>query len=150
MNSSFSEESKNAFSLANSAWNNASGAPFYITRLTTDNSATSLNRNDKNEVFKEVAGTNYFIMSTNTYYTNGKVVEFDIIVNTSYTWANNGSSSAYDIQNAATHEIGHALFSGDLYGSDDTEKTMYGYAALGETKKRTLESDDISGFAASN
>lgn len=36
---------------------------------------------------------------------------------------------------------------GDLYGSGDTEKTMYGYASLGETKKRTLHQDDIDGIS---
>jgi len=35
---------------------------------------------------------------------------------------------------------------GDLYGSGDTEKTMYGYSSPGETKKRTLHQDDIDGI----
>ena len=44
-----------------------------------------------------------------------------------------------------THEFGHALGLLDLYGGSDSEKTMYGYAYPGETKKRTLHSDDING-----
>jgi len=34
----------------------------------------------------------------------------------------------------------------DLYGGSDSEKTMYGYANTGETKKRSLETDDKNGI----
>jgi hypothetical protein len=51
-----------------------------------------------------------------------------------------------DVANIATHELGHTLVLADLYGGGDTEKTMYGYASAGETKKRTLHSDDIAGI----
>ena len=45
-----------------------------------------------------------------------------------------------------THELGHSLSLGDLYNSADADKTMYGYASSGETKKRTLHQDDIDGI----
>ena len=73
-------------------------------------------------------------------------VEFDIVFEDNYTWSSTGEAGKYDIQNIATHELGHTLKLGDLYGSGDTEKTMYGYAASGETKKRTLHQDDIDGI----
>ncbi len=51
-----------------------------------------------------------------------------------------------DVQNIAIHELGHSLQRLDLYGTADTEKTMYGIAADGEIKKRTLHADDIAGI----
>ncbi len=65
--------------------------------------------------------------------------------NTSWGWSTSGEAGKLDVQNIATHELGHWLLLGDLYGAGDTEKTMYGSTAYGETKKRTLESDDIAG-----
>lgn len=74
------------------------------------------------------------------------LLDTDIIYNgQNYTWSSTGEAGKMDVQNIATHETGHSLVLSDLYGSGDTEKTMYGYCNLGETKKRTLEPDDIDG-----
>jgi hypothetical protein len=51
-----------------------------------------------------------------------------------------------DLQNIATHELGHGVGLGDLDDSDNSEKTMYGYSTWGETKKRTLDLGDITGI----
>ena len=53
-----------------------------------------------------------------------------------------------DIWNIATHESGHSLCLGDLYGGGDSAKTMYGYASNCDTHARTLHSDDINGIIA--
>lgn len=45
-----------------------------------------------------------------------------------------------DLQNTVTHEAGHVL---GLAHTPDTEATMYGTSTNGETKKSTLEEDDI-------
>jgi hypothetical protein len=80
------------------------------------------------------------------YTTPGPRVEADIAFNSqNYTWAVNGSSSSMDIQNIATHETGHFHWALDLYGADDSEKTMYGFASNGETKRRTLDEADVEG-----
>ena len=47
-----------------------------------------------------------------------------------------------DIQNTATHEIGHTL---GLDHSSDSTATMYATAPEGETAKRTLHPDDVQG-----
>jgi len=51
-----------------------------------------------------------------------------------------------DLQNIATHELGHGVGLGDLYITACSEETMYGYSNYGETKKRTLNAGDIMGI----
>jgi len=81
------------------------------------------------------------------------IVEFDIIFETDYTWGdagetdedNLGDTNVMDLQNIATHELGHALGLADVY-EGCPEVTMYGYSMEGETKKRTLAEPDIIGI----
>jgi hypothetical protein len=86
---------------------------------------------------------NTFWYSTST----GHITDSDIEFNTDYTWATDGSPGAFDVQDVGTHELGHSLSLADLYNAADSEKTMYGYSSAGETKKRTLEQDDIDGIS---
>ncbi len=73
--------------------------------------------------------------------------DVDIVFNgDDFSWSTSGESGKMDVQNIATHEIGHFLGLDDLYSSSDSEATMYGYAAPGETKKRTLTEDDKNGI----
>ncbi|MBA7643606.1 hypothetical protein ES703_51337 [subsurface metagenome] len=51
-----------------------------------------------------------------------------------------------DLQNIATHELGHSVGLGDLYDDVASEETMYGLSEYGETKKRTLYLGDIAGI----
>jgi len=75
-----------------------------------------------------------------------KISEFDILFDTDFTWGDATSdASKMDLQNIATHELGHGLGIDDLYDSNCSELTMYGYSLIGETKKRTLENGDIKG-----
>ncbi len=59
---------------------------------------------------------------------------------------NLASSGVMDVQNIATHELGHGFGLADLYKEAQSEQTMYGYGSIGETEKRTLESGDIAGI----
>jgi hypothetical protein len=79
--------------------------------------------------------------------TTGEMGEDDIVFNTRWSWSTTGDPQAFDVQNVATHELGHSLSLADLEGPDDLEKTMYGYTVEGETKKRSLDVDDIAGIA---
>lgn len=90
------------------------------------------------------------------YYTaSGLVAEVDMIFNKLYPWrvfsGVDGCSTqydAYDVENIATHEIGHWIGLDDLYGDTDVDLTMYGFGAGGELKKRSLAAGDAGGATA--
>ncbi|TKJ17131.1 hypothetical protein CEE44_01180 [Candidatus Woesearchaeota archaeon B3_Woes] len=74
-----------------------------------------------------------------------ELVEWDMIFDdVDFDWGI-GEAGKMDFENIATHELGHSVGLGDLYTSECSEQTMYGYASYGETKKRTLEAGDIAG-----
>ncbi|MFH2110159.1 MAG: matrixin family metalloprotease [Candidatus Bathyarchaeota archaeon] len=78
-----------------------------------------------------------------------EIVEFDILFNTAYTWGDADiDNSLMDVQNIATHELGHGLGLGDLYQTTAWQETMYGYSDNGETMKRDLYLGDIAGIQA--
>ena len=91
----------------------------------------------------DVVGQSYIFYST----LDGHILDVDIVLNSSYPWSTEGQPRKFDVQNAATHEIGHFCGLDDLYADTDREKTMYGYMDFGETKKRTLDADDMAGLA---
>ncbi|HAG08521.1 MAG TPA: hypothetical protein DCK87_03000 [Desulfotomaculum sp.] len=76
------------------------------------------------------------------------ILESDIEFSDYYFWSTAAAcpSEQLDIQGVITHELGHSLMLLDLYGTADSEKTMYGFVGPGETKARTLEQDDIEGI----
>lgn len=84
-----------------------------------------------------------------------RIIEFDIMFDIDFPWGNAGPTSetelgesVMDLQNIATHELGHGAGLADLYDDKWSEQTMYGYATYGETKKRTLNTGDIAGIQA--
>lgn len=86
-----------------------------------------------------------FVLSPNTPPTR-EIVEFDVLFDTNYDWGDaTVDPTVMDLQNIATHEIGHGVGLDDIYESACSEVTMYGYSTSGETKKRTLEAPDITG-----
>jgi len=76
-----------------------------------------------------------------------RIIEFDIMFDTDFEWGNaDNDSSLMDLQNIATHEIGHGLGLADVYNASCNQVTMYGYSQEGEIIKRTLETPDILGL----
>ncbi len=76
-----------------------------------------------------------------------RIVEFDVLFDTDFTWGDaTTDSSVMDLQNIATHEIGHGVGLGDLYDTVCAEETMYGYSAYGDIEKRDLADGDIAGI----
>ncbi len=51
-----------------------------------------------------------------------------------------------DFENIATHKLGHTFGLDYLFTEACSEEMMYGFAAEGETNKRTLEGEDITGI----
>ena len=89
------------------------------------------------------------IAVTSVWYTpkGRQVVEFDIRFNTRFSWGDAVvNSTVMDLQNIATHELGHGVGLDDIYSTTCSEVTMYGYSSYGETQKRTLEQPDITGL----
>jgi len=128
-------------------WNNKCARFTFVYDGST--SATEYSYNGHNEIMWGSTGGS---IATNYYWSVGEdLLEFDIVFEDSFTWSTTGSAGTYDVQNIATHELGHSLSLRDIYGDIgdeeyDTAKTMYGYGATGETKKRTLHPDDIDGI----
>jgi hypothetical protein len=76
-----------------------------------------------------------------------KIIEFDVLFDTDFRWGNASADPAVmDLQNIATHEIGHGAGLADLYDTVCSEETMYGYSDYGEMKKRDLNTGDIAGI----
>lgn len=76
-----------------------------------------------------------------------KIIEFDILFDIDWTWGDATTDPAVmDLQNIAVHELGHGAGLGDLYDTVCAEETMYGYSNYGETKKRDLNTGDITGI----
>jgi hypothetical protein len=80
---------------------------------------------------------------------SGEVCDSDIVLNIDHKFsaAYSCPKNCYDVQNVLTHELGHTLSLGDLYKKSHAGKTMYGRGFKGDTKKRTLEKDDMDGVA---
>ena len=76
-----------------------------------------------------------------------KILEFDILFDTDFTWGDAViNPEVMDLQNIATHEIGHGAGLADLYETACLDETMYGYSDYGEVKKRDLNVGDIIGI----
>ena len=88
------------------------------------------------------------IAVTYTWYTPGTrlAVESDMLFDTDFTWGTTGDASSMDVQNIATHEMGHTLGLSDLYTASCNTVTMYGYSTEGDIEKSTLEDPDIAGL----
>ncbi|MDO8467339.1 MAG: matrixin family metalloprotease [Nanoarchaeota archaeon] len=92
---------------------------------------------------------NNVIAVTSVWYTRvGKqIVEFDQLYNTRFDWGDATLNPlVMDLQNIATHELGHGVGLADIYSTTCTGVTMYGYSTEGETSKRTLEQPDVTGL----
>lgn len=77
-----------------------------------------------------------------------QLVEWDQVYDdTKFDWSAEsvGVPGKMDFDNIATHELGHGVGMGDLYNTC-IDETMYGYSSSTETKKRDLNTGDITGI----
>lgn len=104
-------------------------------------------------IWRQDDGNNGKLGSTLTSWNNETLllIDADTKFNTHYAWSTTGEAGKYDVQNAATHELGHWLKLGDVYMNDPNHpenqfETMYAYADPGEIIKRTLDGGDKAGI----
>lgn len=110
---------------------------------------------NKNEVyFADISDPNVIAVTIVWSYFGGPIyarqlVEWDQVYdNVTFDWSSSGEAGKMDFENIATHELGHSVGMNDLYTSTCSQETMYGYAALGEVIKQTLNAGDIKGVNA--
>lgn len=96
------------------------------------------------------ASTTIAVTTTWYYLSTGQAVESDARYNSVYPWGTDGALGAMDVQNIATHELGHTLGLDHPNGNPRAISclTMYAYGAEGELAKRTLGDGDIFGIRA--
>ena len=147
-----------AMSASASEWDSHTLSTGLFDSYTIDHSATwdgdpGDSPDGRNELlFEDYSNDNVIAVTVTWGYFNGppwsrRIIEFDILFNTDFNWGDaDDDDSLMDLQNIATHEIGHGLGLDDLYEDACAEETMYGIGKEGETKKRTLEAGDIEGL----
>jgi len=139
-------------------WENAAGADILGDETYGVDGADMISPDDKNEVyFGEVDQSGAIAITVVWGVFTGppgkrKLVEWDQVYDqVDYDWSEDCETEdctyKMDFENIATHELGHSVGLDDLYTSDCSEQTMYGYANYGETKKRSLEDGDITGIS---
>lgn len=128
-------------------WNSASSRKLFNDVLIIGNNL-SYGKNDginsisfgklKNK--KEIAKTTFWYSRKTK-----EIIDADIKFNAYYFWGDaKNNSQVMDVQDIAAHELGHVLGLKDIYLRYCQDVTMFGYSNIGEIKKQTLESSDIT------
>lgn len=115
--------------------------------------ADTASPDNKNEVyFADIADSGAIAVTIVWGHFSGppswrELVEWDQVYDdVDFDWSATGELNKMDFNNIATHELGHSVGLGDLYTSECSQETMYGYASNGETNKQSLEAGDIAGI----
>ena len=140
---------KNAIFDSAETWDAATNQELMNDTYTTDYSATYGVQDYKNAIsFGNYPQEGVIAVTTVWYNPATKaIVEFDVEFDTDWVWGDATIDTAkMDLQNIATHELGHGVGLNDVYDTVCNQVTMYGYSDYGETIKRTLEQPDITGL----
>jgi len=142
-----------AFDASVTEWENYGGNIFgdRLNDLTADFNFNSLD-NQNVVVFDAYPNPDVIAVTSiwGYFYGNPKtreLVEWDMLFNTYFNWGDaNLDPVLMDLQNIATHELGHSAGLDDLYETSCSLETMYGYSIEGEILKRNLNLGDITGI----
>ncbi|MGE0708014.1 MAG: matrixin family metalloprotease [Planctomycetota bacterium] len=77
--------------------------------------------------------------------TTGQIIDADILFNGSKAFSTSGEGGKFDVQNIATHEVGHFI---GLDHSAVVGATMNPFANTADTRLRSLEPDDVAAAAS--
>jgi hypothetical protein len=135
------------------AWD-AVTADLLVESKTEKSGTTSVQRDEENAVFFGNYPTGGVIAVATVWIDRRSktLLECDIMFDTDWKWGNalrdDGTidSSVMDLQNIATHELGHCFNLADIYDSSLSYLTMYGYSEKGDVEKRDLADGDIAGI----
>lgn len=134
-------------------WQNVSGSAIRFSRG-SDTSSKSAGTSSHVIFFDESNGSGFFPAGSGivaitpiSYDTgNGRILDADIIFNgRDWNFSTDGTPGTYDIQDIATHEIGHFV---GLDHSPVLSGTMWPYVSQGQTLHRSLTGDEHSGAKA--
>ncbi len=143
---------ESAITAATTTWQDAVPEVDLVGTISVDSTGTGIISGDQeNSIMFGNYGNNNVIAVTYAWVNRQQkqLVEFDMLFNAYYAWGDaSQNTKLMDLQNIATHELGHAFNLNDLYDQSKTALTMYGYSDNGETTKRTLETGDIAGIRA--
>ena len=145
------------FATAMATWEAGAGVDIFgnYNSANTHTDVTGLD-GENNVRFGDTGGSTIVAVTSSWWPTSGKpdtrhLYEWDAIFadlgpdGLAHKWFTvTGEAYYFDLENTAAHEFGHAL---GLAHPDSscTEETMYGGLDIGETKKRDLNTGDITG-----
>jgi hypothetical protein len=139
-----------AISTSAETWDAATGRELFNDVYTFDGSVRYGRFDGKNSIVFGKAKPRIIAVTATWYNTGtGQIYEFDMKFNTYYRWGNVDTNTypyLMDIQNIATHELGHGVGMDDIYAGGCTDVTMYGYGNFRETYARDLAGADIEGL----
>ena len=136
-----------AISEAADEWDSWTSADLVSSIMEISSGSTSVSLNGENAVFFADLDTGIIAMASYWYNrATREIVECDIRFNIDFDWGTAGLATDMDLQNIATHELGHFFNLADIYDPSKDTLTMYGYSDFGDTEKRTLAPGDIAGI----
>lgn len=137
-----------AFDASGKEWDTHTGAAVWGGVTQNNGGASAGKKNGVNQFGWKNAGAST-IAVTYTWSSGGVASESDAKYNKQFAWSLSGEANKMDLQNIATHELGHTFGLGHPASNNANScLTMYAYADYGETQKRTLGDGDISGIKA--
>jgi predicted Zn-dependent protease len=144
-----------AIQSAAETWDNATSVELFSNTYIVDDTAVSGVLSKVSDSRNTITWGNYpqsGVIAVTRYWidtTTNSIAEFDIMFDTDYAWGDAASnSSLMDVQNIATHELGHGIGLSDVYKMPCSAVTMYGYSDNGDISKRDLAEPDIIGLQA--
>ncbi len=139
----------NAISTSAETWDSDTSKELFNDLYVIDASARYRVFDSKNSIVFGPYSDNNVIAVTSVWYTRAgkQIIEFDMLFNEYYIWGDAAiDPSVMDLQNIATHELGHSVGLDDIYTTTCSAVTMFGYSDEGDISKRTLEQPDITGL----